>query len=328
MKAVVIEKSGGPEVLKLIERDCPEPGRDEVLVEVKSTAVNRADVIQRKGFYPAPPGAPADIPGLEYAGVVKAAGEAVCDLSVGDRVYGLVPGGSYAEAVVVHSRTAAKIPDGLSFEEAAAIPEAYTTAYDAMVVQGGLQAGEWLLVHAVGSGVGSAALQIAEAIGARTIGTTRTEEKLEDARKLGLVHGVVCSEGADFADSVKSITGSGVNLVLELVGGAYLVEDLKCLAGRGRIVLVGLLAGRSQEVDLGMILRTRANIRGTTLRARPLEEKILAGQVLDKNISPLVSSGKLKPLIDRVFPLEKAGEAHAYMESDANFGKIILKLSD
>ncbi len=328
MRAVVVEKNGGPEVLKFMERACPEPGKDEVLVEVKSTAVNRADVIQRKGFYPAPPGVPADIPGLEFAGVVKECGEAVTDRKVGDRVFGLVPGGSYAEAVVVHSRTLARIPDNLSFEEAAAIPEAYTTAYDAMVVQGGLAAGEWLLIHALGSGVGVAALQIAGAIGARVIGTSRTKEKLEEARTLGLVHGVVCSEGAEFAESVLSITGSGVNVVLELVGGPYLAEDLKCLASQGRIVLVGLLAGRSLEVDLGMILRKRANIRGTTLRARPLEEKILAGRVLEENIVPLIESGKLKPSIDKVFPLAEAGEAHAYMESDGNFGKIILKVSD
>lgn len=327
MQAVVIEKSGGPEVLKVMNRQVPEPGRGEVRVDVKCTAVNRADLIQRQGFYPAPPGAPQDIPGLEYAGVVAEVGCSVQDLKVGDRVFGLTAGGSYAESVVVHSGTVAPIPDRLTFEEAAAIPEAYTTAYDAMVCQGGLSAGESVLIHAVGSGVGTAALQIADAIGANAVGTTRNEEKLRQARELGLNCGVVAKEGR-FAEAVLEHFPHGVNVVLELVGGDYVSEDLDCIATRGRIILVGLLAGRSVDLDLGKVLRKRACIQGTTLRARPLEEKILAGKVLAENIVPLLESGKLRPSIDQVFPLKDAAEAHRYLESNESFGKVILKVGE
>lgn len=327
MRAVIIEESGGPEVLKLVERDMPVAYSEDVLVDIKATAVNRADVVQRLGRYPAPKGTSPDIPGLEYAGVVSQAGSSVFDLKKGDRVYGLVPGGSYSESVVVHSRTAAKIPDSLSFEEAAAIPEAYTTAYDAMVSQCKLKAGEWVLIQAVGSGVGVAATQIARAIGALSIGTSRTEAKLEQAKEFGLLHGVLASSDG-FSNKVLELAPGGVNVVLELVGGNYVVEDLNCLAYQGRIILVGLLAGASCELSLGQILRKRANIRGTTLRARPLEEKILAGRLLAENINPLIEAGLLKPVIDRVFDLKEASDAHRYMESNENFGKIILKVSD
>ena len=324
MKAIVITKPGGPEVLALRDVAMPVPSRNEVRVRVRATAVNRADLLQRAGHYPAPADSPADIPGLELAGEVDALGEGVTELAVGDRVFGLAGGGTYAEHVVVHARTLARIPEGLSFTDAAAIPEAFLTAYDAMVTQAGLSAGETVLVHAVGSGVGTAAVQIARAIGARAIGTARTEAKLDRARPLGMAHGIVVT-GAAFADEVKRATaGRGVDVVLELVGGAYVPEDLACMASRGRLVLVGLLAGARAEIDLGTILRKRLEVRGTVLRARPLEEKIAVANVLARHLVPLIAEGKLQSVVDRVLPLADAAEAHTYMASSEGFGKVVL----
>ena len=246
MRAVVIREPGGPDVLEVKDVPKPEPARGEVRVRVRATAVNRADLLQRMGAYPAPPGSPKDIPGMEFAGEIDAIGPDVdaldgAPLTIGERVCGLVGGGSYAEFVVVHARTLARIPEGLSFTDAAALPEAFVTAYDAMVSQAHLASGDTVLISAVGSGVGTAGLQIAKALGARVIGTARTASKLEDAKKLGLDEGIVTRDGK-FADDVLAETsGRGVDVVLELVGGAYVDEDLRCMALRGRIVLVGLV---------------------------------------------------------------------------------------
>lgn len=329
MRAIVITKPGGPEVLELREVPLPEPAPGQVRVRIRACAVNRADLLQRIGAYPAPPDAPQDIPGLEIAGEVDALGQGVAELAIGDRVFGVVGGGAYADAVVVHARTLARIPAGLDFTQAAAAPEAFITAYDAMVLQGELSAGDVVLVHAVGSGVGTAAVQIARAIGARAIGTARTEAKLERARELGMDGGIVPGKGAgggpDFAARVKELTaGSGADVVLELVGGTYVPESLASLSAKGRLVLVGLLAGTRAEIDLGLILRRRLRVLGTVLRARPLEEKILAAQMLEHRLVPLFASGVLKPVIDRVLPLEKAAEAHTYVATNEGFGKVVL----
>ncbi|MBS2014665.1 MAG: NAD(P)H-quinone oxidoreductase [Deltaproteobacteria bacterium] len=329
MRAIVISRFGGPEVLELRDVPMPEPSVGQVRVRVRASAVNRADLIQRLGAYPAPKDAPADIPGLEIAGEVDAIGPSVHELAPGDRVYGVVGGGAYAEHVVVHARTLAKMPPELGdFAKAAALPEAFVTAYDAMVLQGGLAAGETALVHAVGSGVGTAAVQIARAIGARSIGTARTADKLERAKALGMTEGVVpdASGGAPvFADRVKELTkGRGADVALELVGGAYVPESLAALAERGRLVLVGLLAGARADVDLGVVLRRRLRVFGTVLRARPLEEKILAAQCLERNLGPLFASGACSAVVDRVFSLEDAAKAHAYMASNEGFGKVVL----
>jgi putative PIG3 family NAD(P)H quinone oxidoreductase len=336
MRAIVIVRPPGspsntPGQLEVRDVPLPEPGPGQVRVRIRASAVNRADVLQRLGAYPAPPDAPADIPGLEIAGVVDAIGPGVVDRAVGDRVFGLVGGGGYAEAVVVHARTLATIPDGVDDVEAAAIPEAYLTAYDAMVLQANLAAGETVLVHAVGSGVGTAAVQIAKAIGARSIGTARTADKLTRAESLGMIHGIVPGRGAggapEFAARVREATGgAGVDVVLELVGGSYVPESLAALVPRGRLVLVGLLAGTQADVDLGLVLRKRIHLFGTVMRARPLEEKIAAGQVLARNIAPLVASGAFKPVIDRVIPLEQAADALDHMSSNEGFGKIVLKV--
>ena len=323
MRAIAISKFGGPEVLTLVDRPLPEPSRGEVRVRVRATAINRADLLQRMGGYPAPADAPADIPGLEYAGEVDALGPDVERLKVGDRVFGLVGGGSYAEAIVTHERAAAKIPDGLSFEFAAAIPEAFITAHDAIVTQAGLTAGEVLLVHAVGSGVGTAAAQLAHALGAFTIGTARTTDKLERAKPLGINAGVLATDGK-FADAVKAIAQPQV--VLELVGGGYLNEDLRCVRREGRIVLVGLMAGAKTEVNLDRVLVQRIRIIGTVLRSRPLEQKIAVMRAFEEQVVPLLARGRIAPVIDCVMPLAQAAAAHARMASNDSFGKIVLSV--
>jgi NADPH:quinone reductase-like Zn-dependent oxidoreductase len=263
---------------------------------------------------------------MEYAGEIDAVGEGAIDLKPGERVFGLVGGGSYSEFVVAHWRTVARMPEGLSFEEAAALPEASITAYDAMVTQCRLAPGETVLINAAASGVGTAAVQIARAIGATTIGTTRTSEKMERVFELGLEHGIVCPDGK-FADKVLAVTEkSGVNVILELAGGDYVGEDLKCLSMKGRLVVVGLLAGAKVELDLARVLSRRLEVRGTTLRARPLEEKIAVAQMLQKNIVPMVEKGLLRPIIDKVLKLEQIDEAHQYLESNRTFGKIVLSV--
>lgn len=323
MRAIAITKFGGPEVLQLVERPLPEPSRGEVRVRVRATAINRADLLQRQGFYPAPADAPADIPGLEIAGEVEALGAGVERLKLGDRVFGLVGGGGYAEAVTSHERALAKIPEGMSFEDAAAVPEAFITAYDAIVSQANLRGGETLLVHAAGSGVGTAAIQLGHALGARVVGTARTKDKLERAKRLGLDVGIVVEHNR-FAEQVRAAGEPAV--VLELVGGAYLDEDLRCVQLRGRIVLVGLMAGAKTDLDLALVLRRRLHIMGTMLRARPLEEKIAAVRTFEAEVVPLFARGLVKPIVDAVLPLAEAAKAHARMTSNEGFGKIILSV--
>jgi putative PIG3 family NAD(P)H quinone oxidoreductase len=327
MKALVMKGSGGPEVLALREVPNPAPGRMEVVVRVRATALNRADLLQVRGRYPAPPGAPADIPGLEYSGEVVEAGEHVQRLRPGDRVMGIVPGGAFAERVVVHEREAVSIPSSLSFEDAAAIPEAFLTAYDAMVLQGGLRSGESVLIHAVASGVGTAAVQIVRALGGRTIGTSRTKEKLDRVqREFGIDVAIPTDSGPDFKDAVRKSTGGrGADLALELVGGDYVPETLASMAPRGRIILVGLLAGASAGLDLGRILTQRLTLIGTALRTRPLEEKIAAARALEAHLVPLFARGALRPVVDAAYPIDEIGDAFKRLSSNESFGKLVLR---
>jgi putative PIG3 family NAD(P)H quinone oxidoreductase len=325
MKAIVISRFGGPEVLELREAPTPSPTRGDVRVRVRATAVNRADLLQRAGFYPAPPDSPQDIPGLEFAGEIDAVGDGVIEWAPGDRVAGLCGGGAYAEAVVVPGRTVARLPGGMSFTDGAAIPEAFITAWDAMVVQARLGAGERVLIHAAASGVGTAAIQIAHAIGARVLGTSRSPAKLERLRALGLDDAIAIDRGGRFAAAVMQATGgAGADVVLELVGGAHLAEDLACVATRARIMLVGMMGGTSADLDLRAILGRRVQITGTMLRSRPLEEKIAAVQQLARHLMPLFERGALRAVVDRVLPLAQAGEAHAYLASNESFGKVVL----
>jgi putative PIG3 family NAD(P)H quinone oxidoreductase len=326
MKAIVITKPGGPEVLALTDVKDPEPERGEVRVRVKALALNQADILQRMGRYPAPFGTPANIPGLEFAGEIEKLGPDVEGFKLGDRVFGLVGGGSYAEYVVVHHRAINHIPDFLNFTDAAAIPEAFVTAYDAMVTQGRLSAGEFVLINAFGSGVGTAAIQIAIAIGAIPIGTTRTLAKVDKSKDYGLEHSIVAKDGK-FADEVLRLSnGRGVDLVLELAGGIYLKEDLICTAHRGRIMVVGLLGGAITEIDFSKVLTKRLELRGTTLRYRPLEEKIAVARSFEKHVLPLFKSGALKPVVDKVMPWSEAAEAHAYLQEHSSFGKVVLQI--
>ncbi len=325
MKAVVITRPGGPEVLEYREVPDPVAGPEDLLIRVRATALNRADLLQRMGGYPQPgPKPPFEIPGLEYAGEVVAAGERVEGFAVGDRVMGLLAGGGYAELVVTHSRLAVKVPDALSWEEAGATPEVFITAHDALL-QCGLAAGERVLIHAAGSGVGVAAVQIAKVMGASFVaGTAGSGEKLARAAELGLDLGINYRE-QDFAEAVLRATdGQGVDVVLDVIGAEYWERNLRVLAVKGRMVIVGLMGGTAAQVNLGVLLQKRLQVRGTTLRARPLEEKAVATRAFEKSVLPHIASGRVKVVIDRVYALRDAAEAHAYMATNANFGKIVL----
>jgi NADPH:quinone reductase len=325
MRALVITKPGGPEVLSMEERPIPQPGPGEIRVRVHASALNRADLLQRRGAYPAPPGAPADIPGMEYAGEVESVGEGAGLWAPGNRVMGIIGGGGHAEYVVVHEREGIRIPQNLSWEEAAAIPEAFLTAYDALFRQLDLTVGERLLVLAVGSGVGTAALQLASAAGATVIGTSRSADKLRRATaELGLETAVDTSK-EDLAEAVNQATyGSGVHAVLDLVGGKLLEASLRVVALRGRVAAVGTTGGSKVEVDLGLLLRRRIHLFGTVLRSRPLEEKIALAREFSGAVIPLLSSARIRPVIDSVFPFDAVRAAHERMEENASFGKIVL----
>lgn len=324
MRAVRVPEPGGPDVLQLAEVPRPEPGPGQIRVRVRAAGVNRADLLQRRGLYPAPPGWPEDVPGLEFAGEVEALGENAREWRPGDRVMGIVGGGGYAEYVVVHEREAIPVPEALSWEEAGAVPEVFVTAHDALFTRGRLAMGETVLVHAVGSGVGTAALQLAKAAGATVLGTSRTASKLDRAAELGLDVAILAG-AEDFADAALDATGGrGADLVLDLVGGAYLPRNLASLAPLGRIVVVGLTSGAFGEIDLGVVLRKRLTMVGTSLRTRPLEEKIVAAQAFTRQVLPLLADGRIRPIVDTTVDMADAPRAHRRMEANQNFGKIVL----
>jgi putative PIG3 family NAD(P)H quinone oxidoreductase len=326
MKAVRFTGKGGPEVVELAEVEAPRPSRGEVLVRVRAAAMNRADLLQRRGLYPPPPGFREDIPGLELAGEIAELGGGVAGWKVGDRVMAIAAGEAQAELAVVHERMLLPVPQGMSLEDAGALPEAGLTAHDALFTIGGLRPGAVVLIHAAGSGVATAALQIARAAGALTIGTSRTADKLEKARALGLDHGLlVGKDEPKFADEVKKLTGRrGAAVILDFVGGAYAAENVACLAPGGRIVVIGTLGGPKAPLDLGLLMRARGSIHGTVLRPRPLEEKIAATQAFGRDVLPLIAAGKVKPVVDGVLPAARAREAHERMERNDSFGKIVL----
>lgn len=327
MKALVITGTGGPEVLSLQEVPNVQPGDWDVEVRVRATAINRADLIQLRGHYPAPVGVPSDIPGLEYAGEVISIGAHVRSFKPGDRVMGLVGGGAFAERLTVHEREVLRIPEGASFEDAAAIPEAFITAYDALVLQGELRSGELVLIHAAASGVGTAAIQLVHALGATAIGTARSRDKLQRLEgELGLRHAVHVDDPPRFADTVRKLAGDrGVDVALELVGGAYLPETLAAMAPRGRVMLVGLLAGAKAELDLRTVLTRRLRVTGTVLRSRALEEKIAVAQAANRHLIPLFEAKKLRPIIDDVVPMADARRGFEAVASNKTFGKIVLR---
>jgi putative PIG3 family NAD(P)H quinone oxidoreductase len=319
--------AGGPEILEIGETTRPEPSRNEIRVRVAASALNRADVSQRLGRYPAPQGFPQHIPGLEFAGSVDSVDPAVTIFKPGDRVMGITGGGAHAEYLVVHEREAMPIPEVLTFEEAAAVPEVFLTAYDAVIEQMRAAAGESLLIHAAGSGVGTAAIQVAAVSGIRTIGTSRSPEKLEKARSLGLSDSVV-AKGDDWPSRIRELTlAHGVDAILDLVGGAYLAGNLESLAVKGRMISVGLTAGARAELDMSVVMRKRLTIIGTVLRSRPIEEKIALNQRFISRMLPLFQRGRLKPVVDSVHDFAGIRAAHTLMESNRTFGKIVLRWS-
>ncbi len=327
MRAAVIRSAGGPEVLAIESRPVPTPGSGEVLIRVHGSALNRADLLQRAGRYPAPAGVPADIPGLEFAGEVVALGPNAALWPVGARVCGLVGGGAHAEYLVTHERAVAEVPAALDWAVAGASPEACITAHDALVTQAAVRPGETVLIHAVGSGVGMTAVQIARQLGARAFGTARGAAKLDAARAIGMEEGAQPGEPGWVAAAAKRWTGGrGFDVVLDLLGGDYIRESVAAMAPKGRLILIGTLAGLESTLDLRFMLSRRLTVRGTVLRSRPLEERIAATQGFAREVMPWLASGAVVTRVDATFPLERIGEAHALMEGNTTTGKIGLMM--
>jgi putative PIG3 family NAD(P)H quinone oxidoreductase len=325
MRAIVITEKGGPEVLVVQEVPDPVPGPAEILVDIVTSAINRADLLQRRGMYPGPPG-DYEIPGLEFAGRVAAVGERVTEHAVGDAVMGIVGGGGYAERVIIHHRQAMAVPAALGLDAAGAFCEVYITAWDALVRQGGLTSGRWALVHAGASGVGTASIQIAKAIGAR-IAVTASAGKHHVCEALG-ADAVIDYASQDFAEEVRAATGgAGVDVVLDVIGGDYLPRNISCLRTSGRIVQVGVMSGAAVPFNPAALMAKRAALIGTTLRARPIEEKIAVTREFAAQMLPHAATGVLAPVIDSRFALADAPAAHERMEANLNAGKIVLDVA-
>jgi NADPH2:quinone reductase len=318
MRAVVFTGTGGNEVVRLEERPDPAPVAHEILVAASHAGVNPADLAQRAGAYPPPAGSPADIPGLEVAGTVVARGNTVRDWQEGDRVFGIVGGGGLADRVVVHERHVARVPDGLDAVAAAAVPEAFVTAHDAVFSQAGLGMGEKLLVNGANGGVGTAAVQLGVAAGARVFANVRATE----AGAQLVAFGAQVIGPADFVERLG--VDGGADVILELVGSPNVPGDLEALATKGRIVVVGTGAGTEVELSLRDLMGKRARLMGTVLRARPLEEKAAAVQAFARQVVPHFATGKLTPVVDRIFPAEQAAAAFDYMTQPGKFGKVLL----
>lgn len=316
-----------PGALQLGRVPRPAPSEREILVRVAAAALNRADIMQRAGRYPAPPGAPADIPGLEFAGVVAECGAQVRNWRVGDRVCGLVGGGAHAEYLTTHEDVAIAVPEGIDLAKAAAVPEAFITAHDALVTQAALRPGERVLVFAVASGVGLAAVHLIRALGGRAYGATRSAGKLDRAMAEGLEGGAAIAVPDDLAPHVERWTaGQGMDIVLDLVGGDWASAALQALAPHGRLMCIGTLAGSRATVDLRRILSRRLTIRGTVLRSRSLQEKIAVTAAFVRDVMPLLAAGRVQPVIDEVVPFENAADAYDRLEAGETTGKIVLAI--
>jgi len=327
MKAITIVSHGGIEGLEIRDvADAPPATLDRVRVRVRAAGLNRADILQRQGRYPAPPGYPQHIPGIEFAGEVEQIGDQIQSLKVGDRVFGIIGGAGQAHYVTVPESHLAPVPANLDWAEAAAVPEVFMTAHDALFTQCGLTIGERVLIHAAGSGVGTAAIQLVRAAGAFAYGTSRTADKLERAKDLGLTESVVA--GGDPMEFVASVNGwtnnAGVDVVLDLVGAAYLKANLAALATKGRLIFVGTTSGAKAEIDFSIAMSKRLRIMGTALRIRSLEEKATATRLFAEQVVPLLRSGAVRPIIDKVFAMEEVRAAHQRIESNESFGKVVL----
>lgn len=330
MRAVVLERYGGPEVLTVKEIPDPVPGPEEVLVDVVASALNRADLMQREGKYPSPPTpgglSGIEIPGLEFSGRVAAIGDRVRAWRPGDAVMAVTGVAGFAERTVAHERMLMPVPRGVDVADAAAIPEAWITAWDALVLQGGLTSGRVALIHAGGSGVGTAGIQIAKAIGARSI-VTCSAAKVDGCLALGATR-AVDYHAEDFADAAREVTeGRGVDVVLDVIGGEYTERNLSSLAMQGRLVQVGTMGEGRASFPFGLLMAKRAQLIGTMLRSRPIEEKIVVAQRFTREVVPLFEAGICRPVIDRCYPLEQIGEAQSYLESNKSFGKILIEIS-
>ena len=326
MRAVVLTEFGEPDVLRIADIGVPTPADDEVLVKVAATALNRADLLQRRGLYPNPFAAEHNVPGMEFAGTVAAAGRRATRWKSGDQVMGIVSGGAYAEYLTIPADQAMRTPRGMALVDAAAIPEVYITAWDALVLQGGLTPGGRALVHAGASGVGTAAIQICRAMGA-WIAVTCSTNKVQACRHLG-ANLVIDYSKDDFAAAIaQAAAGQGVDVVLDVIGGDYTVRNVACLALKGRIIQVGTMAGPSTNFNVASLMPKRASITGTVLRPRPPAEKIVVSRAFADALLPDFDAGVLKPVIDMRFTLEQIVEAHRHMEANANIGKIVVTVA-
>jgi putative PIG3 family NAD(P)H quinone oxidoreductase len=325
MTAIAIKTPGGPEVLAPEERDVPTPGASEILVKVAAAGVNRPDVMQRKGQYPPPPGAP-DIPGLEIAGEIAAVGSQVQRWKVGDRVTALVAGGGYAQYCLADEAVALPVPKGLSMIEAAALPETFMTVWHNVFQRGALKAGEAILVHGGSSGIGTTAIMLAKAFGAKVIVTAGSAQKCAACKKLGADF-AIDYKTEDFVVATKAATGGrGADLILDMVGGDYVERNYDAAAVEGRIVQIATQQGFKVSVNLLKIMQKRLTHTGSTLRPRPVADKAMISRDLEEKAWPLLAAGKIKPVIDSTFPLQEAAKAHARMESSAHVGKIVLEV--
>ena len=325
MQCIGFASPGGPEVLNLIERPLPAPKQGEVLIKVAAAGINRADCYQRQGAYPPPPGA-SDILGLEVSGTIAALGEGVINWKVGDKVCALVSGGAYAQYCTAHSGSCFAIPTGYDWVKAAALPETLMTVWSNVWLRAGLKPGETLLVQGGSSGIGTTAIQLAKALGHRVFVTAGSAEKCTACEKLG-AEKAINYHTEDFVEVVKKLTdGRGVNVILDMVGGDYIPRELNALAEEGRIVLIAFQRGMQASVDLGLIMRRRLTVTGSTLRARDETFKTAVANAVKEKIWPLLESGKLAPVISATFPLAQAADAHRLMESSQHIGKIILQV--
>ena len=323
MKAVEIAEPGGPEMLRPCTREVPEPGEGEVLVRVEAAGVNFPDVAQRRGNYPPPPGA-SDLPGLELAGTVAALGPGVAAPALGEAVCALVSGGGYAEYCAVPVPQCLPVPDGLSMVEAAALPETFFTVWTNLFDGGRLEAGETVLIHGGSGGIGSTAIQVARAFGARVFATARTAEKCAFCQALGAERAINYAE-EDFVAAVRELTeGRGVELILDMVGGDYLARNVRALAVEGRLVQIAVQKGAEATIPLGLLMVKRLVLTGSTLRPRTVAQKGAIADALKERVWPLLADGRLRPIVHATFGLDRAAEAHALMESSAHMGKIVL----